>query len=115
MGNCFFVSLHPDTCIYIYKNSDTAIILTLHVDDDRSLGGNIPVLEAVKKKSMSRFRTTDMEISCVLGMRVTRDREKSTPTIGGHETCAGEVRIVDRQSPGYTRVRRGAITATTGK
>ena len=65
-----------------FGTSDTISILTLYVDDLLLLGGNTPVLQELKRKLMNRFTMTDMgDVSLVLGMQITRDREAGTLTI----------------------------------
>ena len=77
-----FIPLKSDTCVYIYNHNNTVVILTLYVDDLLIIGGNIQVIEAIKEKVMGKFKMTDMDDgSLVLGVQVTRDRERSTLTI----------------------------------
>ena len=76
-----FVPLKSDTCIYIYDH-DGIIILTLYVDDLLVIGGDIQLMEKIKRKLMDQFKMTDMgDVSLVLGMQVTRDRQGKTLTI----------------------------------
>ena len=77
-----FKSLKSDPCVYTYSEGGDIIILTLYVDDVLLLGKDLTVLRRIKQKLMSRFSMTDMgDVSLVLGMGVTRDREKGTVTI----------------------------------
>ena len=56
--------------------------MTLYVDDVVLHGKDLLVLRKIKQKLMSRFSMTDMgDVSLVLGMSVTSDREKGTVTI----------------------------------
>ena len=76
------VPLKSDTCVYIYRKNGFVIILTLYVDDLLLVGADIQVIESIKQKSMKRFKMTDMvDVSLVLGMQVTRDRQQKTITI----------------------------------
>ena len=71
-----FVPLKSDNCICIYDH-DGNIILTLYVDDLLVIGGDIQLIGKIKRKLMDEFKMTDMGgVSLVLGMQVTRDREK---------------------------------------
>jgi len=77
-----FVPLKSDTCIYIYNHDGVIIILTLYVDDLLVIGGDIQLIEKIRSKLMEKFKMTDMgDVSLVLGMQITRDREKKTLTI----------------------------------
>ena len=52
------------------------------MDDVLLLGANKQLLNKLKKQLMDRFEMTDMcDVSRVLGMNVSRDREKGTITI----------------------------------
>ena len=76
-----FVPLKSDTCVYIYRKNGVVIILTLYVDDLLLVGADIQVIESIKQKLMKRFKMTDMgDVSLVLGMQVTRDRQQKTIT-----------------------------------
>ena len=71
-----FVPLKSDTCIYIYRKNGIVVILTLYVDDLLLVGADIQVIESIKRKLMERFKMTDMgDVSLVLGMQVTGDRQ----------------------------------------
>ena len=77
-----FIPLKSDTCIYIYRKNGIAITLTLHVDDLLLVGTYIQKIESIKRKLIDRFKMTDMgDVSLVLGMLVTRDRQNKTLTI----------------------------------
>ena len=76
------IPLKSDTCVYTYNHNNTVIILTLYVDDLLIIGGNIQVIETIKKKLMGKFKITDMgDVSLVLGIQVTCNRERGTLTI----------------------------------
>ena len=52
------------------------------MDDLLLVGADIQVIESIKQKLMKRFKMTDMgDVSLVLGMQVTRDRQQKTITI----------------------------------
>ena len=81
-----FTSLKSDSCVYIYNHSETIVIITLYVDDLLVAGSNISVIEDIKRKLMDKFKMSDMgNVSLVLGMQVTRDRERGTLTITQEE------------------------------
>ena len=74
-----FDPLKSDTCIYMHRKNGIVIILTLYVDD-LLVGAHIQVIESIKRDLMERLKmTTDMEdVSLVLGMQGTRDRQNKT-------------------------------------
>ena len=50
--------------------------------DNLLLGGDTPLLKALKSQLMGRFVMTDMgDVSLMLGMQLTGDREANTLTI----------------------------------
>ena len=74
--------LKPDPCVYTYSEGSDIIGLTLDVDDILLIGRDLTVLRRIKQKLMCRFSMTDMrDVSFVLGVGITRDREKGTVTI----------------------------------
>ena len=84
-----FVPLKSDTCIYIYNHDGVIIILTLCVDDRLVIGGDIQLIEKARSKLMEKFKMTDMgDISLMLGMQITRAREKKTFTISQEYTTS---------------------------
>ena len=77
-----FKSLKSDPFFYTCSECGAIYILTLYVDDVLLLGKDVLVLRRIKQKLTSRFSMTDMgNVSLVIGMGVTRDREKGTVTI----------------------------------
>ena len=53
------------------------IILTLDVDDLLVIGGDIQLTEKIKSNLMEKVKMTGMgDVSFMLGMQITRDREK---------------------------------------
>ena len=74
-----FVPLKPDSCVYIYNHNSTVVIITLYVDDLLVIGSNDRVIETIKKQLKDNFQISDLgDVSLVLGMQVTHDREKGT-------------------------------------
>ncbi|CAM9435336.1 unnamed protein product, partial [Sphacelaria rigidula] len=62
--------------------NDVVIILTLYMDDLLLVGADIQVIQSIKQKLVKWFKMTDMgDVSLVLGMQVTRDRQEKTITI----------------------------------
>ena len=77
-----FRPLKSDPCVYVYEDKTGFVVLTLYVDDILFLSASKPLLNKLKKKLMNRFEMSDMgDVSRILGMNVTRDREKGTITI----------------------------------
>ena len=84
-----FVPLKSDTSIYIYNHDGVIIIHTLYVDDRLVIGCNIQLIEKIRSKLMEKFKMTDMgDISLMLGMQITRAREKKTFTISQEYTTS---------------------------
>ena len=80
--NIGFRSLKSDPYVYVFENKTGTAILTLYVDDILLLGNNKQRLGKLKKQVMDPFEMTDAgDVSKVLGMNVTRDRENGTFTI----------------------------------
>ena len=103
-----FVPLKSDTCFYIYNHDGVVIILTLYVDDLLVIGGDIELIEKIRSKLMETSKITDMgDVSLVLGMQITRDREKKTLTISQEEYTQvhlGTVRHGHLQTCWYSRL-----------
>ena len=77
-----FRSLKSDPCVCVYEDENGSAILTLYADDVLLLGTNKQLLDKLKKQLMDRFEMTDMgDVSRVLGLNVTRDREEGIITI----------------------------------
>ena len=51
-----FVHLKSDTCIYIYNHDGVIITLTLYVNDLRVIGGDIQLIEKIRRKLMEKFK-----------------------------------------------------------
>ena len=76
LSNIGFRSLKSDPCVYGFEDKTGTAILTLYVEDIILFGNNKKFLGKLKKKLMDRFEMTDLgDMSKVLGMNVTRDRE----------------------------------------
>ena len=74
-----FRSLKSDPCVYVFYDKTGTAILTLDVDDILLLGNNKQLLGKLKKQLMGRFEMKDLgDVSKVIGMNVTRDRENGT-------------------------------------
>ena len=72
-----------DPCVYVFEDKTGNAILTLYVDDILLLGNNKQLLGKMKNQLMDRFEMTDLgDVSKVLGMNITRDRENGMITIG---------------------------------
>ena len=112
-----FVPLRSDTCICIYRKNGIVIILTLYVDD-LLVGADIQVIESIKRTLTERFKMTDMgDVSRILGMQVTRDRQNKTPTVKPgelHQVYSGDVWCGELQAYQYSRLRTGALHQTAG-
>ena len=82
LSNIGFRSLKSDPCVYVFKDKTGTAILTLYVNGILLLGNNKQLLGKLKKQLMNRSEMTDLgDVSKVLGMNVTRDRENGTITI----------------------------------
>ena len=112
-----YVPLKSDTFNYIYRKNDIVIILTLYVDD-LLVGAGIQVIESIKRKLIARFKMTDMgDVSLVLGMHVTRDRQNKTLTISQEsytKSILETFRHGQLQAYQYSRLRIGALHQTAG-
>ena len=76
-----FTATASDPCVYIFGSDDNLSILTMYVDNLVLLGGDTPLLKDFKSQLMGRFAMNDMgDVSMVLGMQITRDREAKTLT-----------------------------------
>ena len=75
-----FTATASDPCVYTFGSDDNLSILTMHVDN--LLLRDTLLLKDFKSQLMGRFAMTDMgDVSMVLGMQLTRDREANTLTI----------------------------------
>ena len=77
-----FRPLKSDSCVYIYKNETSFVVPTLYVDDIVFLSASAVLLNKFKTQLMNRFEVSGMtDVSKILGINVTRDREKWDITI----------------------------------
>ena len=82
LSNIGFRSLKSDPCVYVFEDKTGTVILTLYVDVILLLGNIKWLLGKLKKQVMDHFEMTDLgDVSKVLGMNVTQDRENGTITI----------------------------------
>ena len=81
LGKIGFRFFKPDPCVHVYEDVNVSAILTLYVDD-ALLDAKMQLLDKLKKQLMGRFEMKDMgDVSRVLGINFTRDREEGTITI----------------------------------
>ena len=77
-----FRPLKSDPCVYIHKNDTGFVILTLYMDDILFLSASKALFNKLKEKLMGQFKMTDVgNVSRILGIIITRDREKGAITI----------------------------------
>ena len=122
-----FKSLTSEPSVYVYYTDDDSInnstantsrkpdgIITLYVDDLVLAGGDKAVLKMLKEKLMSRFvKTNTGDISLMLGMKVTRNRENGTLTISQADYTKVRVRSVRNggvQTREHAWSRKGTVT-----
>ena len=122
-----FKPLKSDPCVCVYYTDDDSInnstantsrkpdgIITLYVDDLVLAGGDKAVLKMLKEKLMSRFvKTNTGDISLMLGMKVTRNRENGTLTISQADYTKVRVRSVRNggvQTREHAWSRKGTVT-----
>jgi hypothetical protein len=79
MCNCGFRKTELDHCCY-YKNfGDSYIILLLYVDDMLIAGSSMHEIKVLKQKLSKEFEMKDLgPANQILGMRISRNREKRT-------------------------------------
>ena len=91
--------------MYIYKNETSFVIPTLYVDDIVFLSASAVLLKKFKTQLMNRFEVSGMtDVSKILGINVTRDREKWDITIIQNNYTGDVVQRygIDGCSPAYT-------------
>ena len=77
-----FRPTQSDPCVYTHGSGVTLVILTLYVDDILIPGKDPTLVKQKKKKLNERFEIADMgEVSCILGMEITRDYDEGTIAI----------------------------------
>ena len=80
MKDQLFERCSKDLCVYMRDvQTEKAIYLLLYVDDMLITSGNKKVIKELKEKLSGEFEMKDMgKASRILGMDITRDREKGT-------------------------------------
>ena len=100
-----FCSLKSDPCVYVYEDENESAILTPYLDNVLLLGANKQLLDKLKKLIMDCFKITDMgDVSRVLGMNVTREREEGAITISQKDCTKGIIQRYGMRgcNPAYT-------------
>ena len=100
-----FRPLKSDPCVYVYEDDTRFVILTLYVDDTMFLSASKSLLNILKKRLMDRFEMYDMnDVLRILGMKITRDREKEAITISQKKYTKDVVQRYDMKgcNPTYT-------------
>ena len=76
---------HPiesDPCMYVYENETGVAILMLYADNILFLSTTKTLLNKLKKQLIDRFKMSDIgDVSRIIGMNVTRGRNKGAITI----------------------------------
>jgi Reverse transcriptase (RNA-dependent DNA polymerase) len=74
-----YTHLESDHTVFIQVRDGTFSIITLYVDDISMVSNDPNTIEQDKLKLKQKYQMTDLgDISWILGMRITRDREKGT-------------------------------------
>jgi transposase InsO family protein len=74
--------LNSDSCVYLYRQKDNLLILSLYVDDLFLFTNSTTLLKQYKQHLQSLFRMEDLgEVKLMLGIEVNRDRKRRTLTI----------------------------------
>ena len=72
-----FLATPADPCVFSAEKGDTIVIIVLYVDDLLITGNQDSALNTVKGQISSRFKMKDLgEVSNLLGMNVTRNRQE---------------------------------------
>jgi molybdopterin-guanine dinucleotide biosynthesis protein A len=72
-----FQASSQDLCVFTRTQGRAATIIVLYVDDLLITGNSPAALQSTKAKISQRFKTKDLgNVGTLLGMQVTRDREK---------------------------------------
>ena len=80
--NMGYKRLESDHAVFIHSCKGLISTITLYVDDISMTGSDLETIEKDKDKLKEKYQMTDLgEISLILGMRVTRDREKGLITL----------------------------------
>lgn len=74
-----FKKSDADVCVYVYQSGDIRVYVALYVDDLLIFANNMAKLKAVKDHLSAQYQMKDMgEAQYVLGIQITRDRQKRT-------------------------------------
>jgi len=74
-----FDRFSKDTCVYLYRSTDTFIILAVHVDDMLMVSNSNSKLAKMKLALGQHFKVKDLgEVNFLLGIRVVRNRESGS-------------------------------------
>jgi hypothetical protein len=77
-----FTPTMADPCLYLRKQGETVILISIHVDDQLIASNNRPELDKFKKQLNSEFECSDSgPASYFLGFNITRDRKNQTLSI----------------------------------
>ena len=107
-GKIYFRSLKSDPCVYVYEDTNGSAILTLYVDSFLLLGAKKQLLDKLKKQRMDRYEMTDMgDVSRILGMNVTRDREQGIITTSQKDYTEGIVQRYEMWDKPHVHSRSG--------
>ena len=72
-----FIRNGEELCIYKWVNGSMIVFFILYVDDILLIENDIVALQGMKIWLSSQFFMKDLsEASCILGMRIYRDRSK---------------------------------------
>jgi hypothetical protein len=89
-----FTSTTADSCIYIRRQKDDTIVLSIHVDDQLIAGSSLAAVNDFKRQLNAEFECTDNgPVSYFLGFNVYRDRAKRLLYISQEHHLEG---ILDR-------------------
>jgi len=77
-----FTQLIIDQCVYIQQNTDSIVIVAIHVDDMTILASSNTLMSQVKSDLNSKFNTQDLDpVKQILDMEITRDKTTSSITV----------------------------------
>ena len=66
--------INEDHCIYVKRQEDNFIIMSLYVDDILIAGNKMELVNTIKEWLSSTFEMKDMgEASYILGVKIQRD------------------------------------------
>ena len=112
---CEFKQSSADPCIYfkitVVNKREIIIIIAIYVDDTILCSNDITVLISMKKQLSTRFEMDDRgEVHFILGMKISRNREKGILSIDQRAYLEAVLRKFGMQDckPTYTPVDSGA-------